>query len=207
LHLGIAAIVLLSVFYGLFATFFVGPVITAPGRQPVLRAVLAPEPVNAGSAAPVARDTGAKPTAAKKAKAPPIYLRLSNVFVHDGDTLSADVSMPYGLCWTGRKIRVLNFDAFESSQARRTVEFVPDELMLGKRATAAAIKCLAEADAVFIEATPDLETTWDRMLGAIWFDPPGEDSTLVEFGDWMRQRGFARPTDPVLEKQAKEKSK
>lgn len=199
-----------GVLFGIAAAAFLlcyllDPWIFPPGRQPVLGAVHAPQPVYAGSATAAARDGATKPAPAKKAKAPPVYLRLSGVFVNDGDTLTADVLLPYGITWSRRKIRVLGFDAYESSPARRTVELVPDEIALGRRATAAAIKCLAEADAVFIEATPDLETTYDRMLGRIWFDPPGEDETLVEFGAWMRQRGFARPTDPVLEKQAKEK--
>lgn len=176
----------------------------APGRPVIQRAVHAPQPVYAGSAAAAARDGATKPAPAKKAKAPPVYLRLGNVFVNDGDTITADVLLPYGISWTRRKIRVLDFDAWESSLARRTIELVPEEITKGRRATEAAIKCLAEADAVYIEATPDLETTYDRMLGRVWFDPPGEDSALVEFGEWMRKRSHARPTDPVL---LKEKNK
>jgi hypothetical protein len=43
------------------------------------------------------------------------------------------------------------------------------------------------------------------MLGRVWFVPKGEESTLVEFGEWMRSRNHARPTDPSFEAAAKAK--
>jgi endonuclease YncB( thermonuclease family) len=127
--------------------------------------------------------------------------------VQDGDTLQAEIHLPYGERWPKRKIRVLGFDAYESSNARRTVEFVPDELAKGRKATEDAARVLSEAEAVYIEATDDLETTWDRMLGRVWFVPKGEESTLVEFGAWMRSKGHARPSDPSFEAAAKAKKK
>jgi hypothetical protein len=170
-----------------------------PGRQPIQPLI--------GSTAPAQgnRAGEASPATKAKAKALPTYLRLSGLRMGDADTFNADIHLPYAIVWSNRRIRVLGFDAYESSNARRTVEFVPDELERGKRATDDGWKCLYGADAVYIEATADVETTYDRILGAIWFDPPGESSELVNYGDWMRSRNHARPTDPELLKQAKEK--
>ena len=159
-----------------------------------------------GSTAPAANNPRPAP-AAGKAKALPTYLRLSGLRMGDADTITANIHLPYAIVWSNRRIRVLGFDAYESSNARRTVEFVPDELERGKRATDDGWKCLYGADAVYIEATEDVDETWGRILGTVWFDPPGESSELVNYGDWMRGRGHARPTDPVLEAEAKQKKK
>jgi hypothetical protein len=69
----------------------------------------------------------------------------------DADTFTANIQLPYAIVWSNRKIRVLGFDAYESSNARRTVEFVPDELERGKRATDEGWKCLSGADAEVAE--------------------------------------------------------
>jgi hypothetical protein len=175
----------------------------SPGRQPVPASTLQPL---LGSTTPAA-NSPRPATAAGKAKAPAVLLRLSGLRMGDADTFTADIHLPYGLIWGSRSIRVLGFDAYESSNARRTVEFVPDELLLGKRATDDGWKCLSGADAVYLEATEEFQTTWERILGTVWFDPPGEESGLIEYGAWMRARNHARPSDPVLLKQAKEKTK
>jgi endonuclease YncB( thermonuclease family) len=168
-----------------------------PGRQPIQPLI--------GSTATAANNPRPTP-AAGKAKALPAYLRLSAIIVQDGDSLQAEIELPYGERWPKRKIRVLGFDAFESSNVRAgTVQYVPDELAKGRKATEDAARVLSEADAVYIETTPDLQTTFNRILGAIWFDPQGDEAELVNYGDWMRGRGWARPSDPELLKQAKEK--
>jgi endonuclease YncB( thermonuclease family) len=165
-----------------------------PRRQPFL----GPAPTAANNPRPT--------PAAGKTKALPTYLRLDAIIVQDGDSLQAEIELPYGERWPKRKIRVLGFDAFESSNVRAgTVQYVPDELVKGRKAAEDAARVLSEADAVYIETTPDLQTTFNRILGAIWFDPPGDEAELVNYGDWMRGRGHARPSDPELLKQAKEK--
>lgn len=133
------------------------------------------------------------------------YCRLTRFELHDGDTLvRTDLQLPYAFVWSDREIRVDGFDAWETSRSRRTVgEITEAELAKGKLAAQDAADCLAKADAVYLQAEVRPRWTYERLLGTVWFDPPGLDNTLVNFGDWMRARGHARPTDPVLEKEAK----
>jgi hypothetical protein len=150
---------------------------------------------------------GAKPAAGVIATLG--YCRITRFELHDGDTFRrADLQLPYAFVWSDREIRVDGFDAWETSRGRRTVgEITEAELAKGKLATQDAADCLAQADAVYLQAEVRPRWTYERLLGTVWFDPPGPDSTLVNFGDWMRARNHARPTDPVLEQQAKAKQK
>jgi hypothetical protein len=140
---------------------------------------------------------------------PILYCRLSRFDVHDGDTLEdATILLPYDQTYWGRGIRVDGFDAWESDRTRQTIgEITPAELVKGARATAEARECLTQADAVYVQAGLRARFTYERLLAKVWFDPPGPDCTLVNFGDWMRERGHARPTDPVLEKEANARRK
>jgi hypothetical protein len=137
------------------------------------------------------------------------YCRLARFELHDGDTFThVDLELPYGFAWRELELRVDGFDAWETTRARRTVgEITPAELAQGRAATADAQTYLAQADAVYVQAEVRARWTYERLLGTVWVDPPGPDRTLINFGDWMRGRGHARPTDPVLEREAKAKAK
>jgi hypothetical protein len=154
------------------------------------------------------------PAAAARARAasvvdPVLYCRLARFDVHDGDTIEdATILLPYDQTYWGRGIRVDGFDAWESDRTRQTIgEITTAELVKGARATAEARECLTQADAVYVQAGLRARFTYERLLAKVWFDPPGPDCTLVNFGDWMRARGHARPTDPVLEKEANARRK
>ena len=172
-----------------------------PGRPTIQSAVpVAPGALHGGRAA-----AAQGIAAARKAARPKVYLRLERFALHDADTLTADILLPYGITWSRRKIRVEGYDAWETSTARRTVgEITADEIAKGARATDHAWLVLGGADAVYIEADEEPHWTYERLLGEIWFDPPGDVDELVNYGDYMRSRGHARPSDPVLEKQAKD---
>jgi hypothetical protein len=158
-----------------------------------------------GSTAPASNNPRPTP-AAGKAKALPTYLRLSGLRIHDSDTLTANIHMPYDIVWANRSIRVRGFDGWEVTRNRRTVgEITDDELTRGRRATDDAIKLLNGADAVYVQADDSPAWTYERLLAEIWVDPPGDEAELVNYADYMRSRNHARPSDPELLKQAKEK--
>lgn len=137
------------------------------------------------------------------------HCRLRRFELHDGDTFEhVDLQLPYGFIFGDQELRVDGFDAWETSLTRRTVgEITPAELAKGRAATEDAAAYLAKADGVYVQAEVRARWTYERLLGTVWVDPPGPDKVLVNFGDWMRSRGHARPTDPVLEKEAKAKKK
>lgn len=137
------------------------------------------------------------------------HCRILRYELHDGDTLEhVDLQLPYGFVWANQDIRVDGFDAWETSRNRHTIGEITDaELAKGRAAAEDAAAYLAKADGVYLQAEVRARWTYERLLGTVWVDPPGPDNTLINFGDWMRGRGHARPTDPVLETEAKAKKK
>lgn len=129
---------------------------------------------------------------------PPVYLPLTKVRVQDGDTLRADIELPYGLAWQGRTIRIEDFDAWETSRARRTIGPIDDEELAKGQLAKQALAALAFSGRLYILADRQPRWSYGRLIGRVYVQP-FDAPALVDVGDWMRERGHARPTDPVLE--------
>lgn len=110
---------------------------------------------------------------------------LSNIRVHDGDTIKADVVLGFGLVWHDRDIRVAGFDAWESNRARRTVKVTAGEIEKGKLATAALEQLLGSAKRVSVLESSGPRDPHGRVL--LWVFADGK-----EIGATMRAAGHER---------------
>ena len=116
---------------------------------------------------------------------------LTDVAVLDGDTIRADVRLPYSITLEDREIRAADYDAAESSRRRKTVKVTDEEIVRGKAATAALKELLAREPRLFVQPpTGKGQDVYGRLLGTfyVW----RRDGTWLPLADFMRQGGFLR---------------
>lgn len=123
---------------------------------------------------------------------------ISNVRVIDGDTFECTIKLPFGEEWPGRKIRVADFDAWESSRVRQTLDLTPDEwteeLRKGKLAKTHLDTLFDRYYAVVYEE-PKAEQTYGRFTMRVMFvTGKGPDGLAItkDLRDFMREQGHER---------------
>lgn len=120
--------------------------------------------------------------------APPCYVPIRVTTVTDGDTLRADVHLPFDVTLREQRIRVRDFDAWEVSKTRN-IEISDAEIAKGLKARDDLAKLLRESDGVYIEGEPRARYTYERLLAHLYVDRGGE---LVNVAEWMRNKGHER---------------
>ena len=113
---------------------------------------------------------------------------LANVRAIDGDTVRADLNLSFGLTIRDKTIRAADFDAWELSRARRTVNVTGVEIERGKRAKAAL-------EELFAQGTPYATDTgkqdvYGRLLAVLWVKT--REGRWVEVSEAMRREGHTR---------------
>lgn len=110
--------------------------------------------------------------------------------VKDGDTIVADIHLPFDITLRKQDIRCNDYDAWESSRARRSVEVTDAEIERGKAAAADLRRLLASADTVWISPDEDdARDVYGRILGGIAVEKGGKRFSLAA---WMKERGHLR---------------
>lgn len=130
--------------------------------------------------------------AAENLPAIPLYCRLVNVAVIDGDTLVADIVFPWGVRLCGQNVRALGYDAWESRKVRQSVGTITDaEIAKGKLATEALRELLAASPAVYIDPGPreGERDNYGRILANVHYMQDGE---LHDVAGWARRCGHCR---------------
>ena len=107
----------------------------------------------------------------------------------DGDTIEADVVLPWGVTLREQNIRAAGFDAWETSRRRKSVNLVPDEVERGKRAEAALAALLETGRLYLLPDTNEPRDAYGRILARWQIDRDGE---LVDVADIMRAAGHER---------------
>lgn len=112
--------------------------------------------------------------------------------IHDADTFHADIALPWGEGILNRPVRLLGFDAWEVTRARRTVGPITDaELARGAAARAALRGLLADSEAAYLQPGPKALDPYGRLLGRLWLRPKGGGG-LIDVAEWMKQHGHDR---------------
>lgn len=158
-----------------------------------------------------AQPAPAEPQALKAAPIP-LTLRLSSITVIDGDTIKADVHLPYGVTLSQETIRASDYDAWESRRIRRSVGEITDaELANGKRSKAALqayaddlknpLTLLPPVDHTTAPELPgnhrvEWRDNYGRLLGQFW-------RRNRSIADDMHSNGHTRPT-PLKQEQSHE---
>jgi endonuclease YncB( thermonuclease family) len=136
--------------------------------------------------------------------APVLPIPIRVLEVKDGDTISADLLLPWDVTLRDQDIRESTYDAWEASKRRRSVaagEITGEEVEKGIAATA-ALKALLEGSRVFLE--PSNRTRQDqgqlgdklgerdnygRVLGKLWVARGGK---WIDVGTEMKRGGHLR---------------
>ena len=113
---------------------------------------------------------------------------LADVRVHDGDTIHASLTLPFGLTIRDKTIRAADYDAYELSRARRTVNVTGVEIERGKRAKAAL-------EELFAQGTPYATDTgkqdvYGRLLAVLWVKT--REGRWVDVAAEMRRQAHTR---------------
>ena len=113
---------------------------------------------------------------------------LADVRIQDGDTIHASLDLPFGITIRDKTIRAADFDAWELSRARRTVNVTGVEIERGKRAKAAL-------EELFAQGTPYATDTgkqdvYGRLLAVLWVKT--REGRWVEVSEAMRREGHTR---------------
>lgn len=112
--------------------------------------------------------------------------------IHDADTLTVDIIMDYNVGIFDVSMRLMDFDAYEITKTRRTVEYYPDELELGRKARTELVTLLKEARKVYIE--PGEIAVYARYEGRLFVVT--KTGITIEVSKFMKERGHDRTLDP-----------
>lgn len=122
--------------------------------------------------------------------------------IHDGDTVLATVRLPWGISLGPEAVRASNYDAWEVTKARRSVEVTDDEIAKGKAAReflAALVGFAANGQRGVgdLYLTPNAggkRDVYGRVLGEFWLRRP--DGEWVDIAEEMKRRGHVRRPTP-----------
>lgn len=121
------------------------------------------------------------------------YFELSNVRVIDGDTLEADINFPLSVTLRKESIRCVDYDAWESSKRRRTVDVSDEEVTKGKAATEALRELLKQGSMV-AQLESGERDVYGRVLARLFVEV---NESLVSVSTWMEARGHIRTTETL----------
>lgn len=116
---------------------------------------------------------------------------LDNWRVLDGDTIAAErLNIPFGVCLTDVTMRMSDYDAWESSFRRATVNVTSEEIKLGKIATKDLEELLkANSFRVLPGDTKKPRDVYGRLLVKIEVKINNEWISLAK---WMTEKGHTR---------------
>lgn len=129
--------------------------------------------------------------------------RVTQYTVHDGDTLTgATVELDFGAALVRQSIRFHDFDAWEITAQRQTVDVTDEEKAKGRAARDALAELLAGGE-VWIRPTGNGFSVYGRLEAEVWLVPKGSavsgqrsaGGKPLDVGTWMKARGHARKAE------------
>lgn len=119
---------------------------------------------------------------------------LTNIRVIDGDTIEADIKLPWQITLRGQHIRCSDYDAWESSKRRRSVKVTDVEVERGKAAAAFLLE-LATRHTFFIMPDKEPRDNYGRILGTLHYYQNGGNK--VSLSRIMTGHGHVRTEGQV----------
>ncbi len=119
------------------------------------------------------------------------YYRLRNIRVVDGDTLEADIDLPMRVTLRQEMIRCVDYDAWESSKRRRSVNVTDEEVVKGKKATE-ALKSLIASGQLMVQLEENDRDVYGRVLARLFV---ARNNNLLSVADWMKANKHIREGD------------
>ena len=116
------------------------------------------------------------------------YHRTQGVRAIDGDTIEADIELGWGVWLRGQSVRLLDYDAWEMSKRRQSVEVTDREVAKGQAAHR-DLSALLASGPVYLSPGPEARDPFGRPLAKAYVLRSG---TVVVVSDYMRGRGHQR---------------
>ena len=127
-------------------------------------------------------------------EAPRVLVRCVVTKVTDGDTIKADIHLPYptGMVLHDQDIRLQGYDAWEASKRRIAVNVTDAEVRKGKLAAAVLHDLIINAEGTYLAPVAEGQFSYGRAEGylVLW-----DDGQVIEVKDWMREHGHCRPLE------------
>lgn len=114
---------------------------------------------------------------------------LQNIRVIDGDTIQADIVLPWAVTLRAQMIRASDYDAWESTKRRQSVEVTDEEVRLGERATE-ALDRLQKGTTLYARPDTEPRDNYGRVLARLYYED--RDGRLHAVADVMRDGGHLR---------------
>lgn len=130
-----------------------------------------------------------------------IYCKV--LYVHDGDTISADLELPFRVTLPNRQLRAFGYDAWEITRTRQTVKVTDEEITKGHKARE-ALQELLSTGILYVEDATAIQRVkpdpYGRMLTQWWVQqvsyPDGKPTvTWIDVAKWMKEHGHCRTPD------------
>lgn len=124
------------------------------------------------------------------------FLPTEGVTVIDGDTVTVRyLHLPYNVCITGRKIRALDYDTYESRQVNRSTGPAVDAVEIAKgKVAATAFNTLLSKGRLYVRPPDEAAAQFDsfgRMLGRFYIRTT--DERWIDVADYMKRNNHVRP--------------
>lgn len=118
---------------------------------------------------------------------------LENVRVIDADTIDADIVLPLGVTLIDTRIRLSDFDAWESSKRRRSVVVTDEEVVKGKQASKLLEELVEDSGRSALLLAEGDRDVYGRVLGrmVVYTD----DGSRIFVADFMAEHGMLRIED------------
>lgn len=139
-----------------------------------------PKPSESGTAS---SESGTKIVKIPK---PLFPVRLTNVV--DGDTVDVDILMPWGVTLRNQRVRCADYDAWESSKRRKSVEVTDAEVIRGNKATT-YLETIIRSGRLFIQPADEDRDNYGRVLGNLYLQTP---DGLFRVADIMKAKRHVR---------------
>ncbi len=110
--------------------------------------------------------------------------------IHDGDTILATVRLPWRVSLGPEAIRAADYDAWEVSRARRTVEVTDDEIAAGKKAREFLVSLVAGGELHITPQAGGKRDVYGRLLGELWLRKRGGE--WISVAEEMKRGGHVR---------------
>jgi len=117
---------------------------------------------------------------------------LTEIRVVDGDTVEANIEFPLGVTLRKEMIRFLDFDAWEATKRRRSVNVTDEEVIKGKEATSLLIS-LIDGNHIVLLLADSKRDMYGRVLGRMVVYT--NDDRRIFVAEYMYDNGMWRIED------------
>lgn len=111
---------------------------------------------------------------------PTCAVRCFDVELHDGDTVKANISLPFGVTLVGKSIRASDYDAPEINHVRQTVKVTAAEIARGREAKSALEQLIAGGE-LWIEDSHHTDP-YGRISARLWVK---REDAWTDVAKWM----------------------